>query len=338
MLNIIYKDSWEKSIFIALFLLITNIVFGQTQRTLSSYEEKFYKNLVTTFRENSIEKEKIDWNDFEKKVLEKALIGKDSAIILALNLNGNPHTYYKTKGKYLFQSNRIAPTDSNLNKKCNNIDFKKELQEIGYIEIPTFITDPSNQQGSKIRAEKYIKDIVDSIKSIDQRKLNGWIIDLRNNTGGNMWPMLISLTPFYPNGVLGYFIGNKKDVVWSQSNGQIWFDDDSQTKKYLSNPIFYKLKNEKSKIAVLIGPLTSSSGEAVAISTKSIKTSKLFGANTSGFSTASRPIKIEKDEYLIITTSVDADVNRVEFWNGISPDIFCNCEEIISELRKWFSE
>lgn len=324
--------------YIITFLLITNFVFGQSERMLSSDEKQFYKNLITAFRENSIEKEKIDWKEFEKKVLEKALIRRDSAIILALDLNGNPHTFYKTKERNLYQSNRIARTDSAFTKKCNNIDFKTELPEIGYIEVPGFTTDPSNPDGSKIRAEKYINKIVDSIKSIDQKKLKGWIIDLRNNSGGNMWPMLIALTPFYPNSTLGYFISNQKDVSWSKTNGQIWYNEYSQTNKYLSEPIFYKLKNKQLKIAVLISPRTSSSGEAVAISTKSIKTSKLFGSKTSGFSTANQPIKIAEGEYLVITTSVDADCNKKEYWDGISPDINCSCEEITDELHKWFSE
>lgn len=327
-----------KTKYLIIFLLITKFIFGQDERVLSSDEKLFYKNLITVFRENSLEKEKIDWKDFEKKVLEKALIRRDSAIILALDLNGNPHTFYKTKTRNLYQTNRIVRTDTTFAKKCNNIDFKAELPGIGYIEVPRFGTDPTNPEGSKSRAEKYINEIVDSIESIDRKKLNGWIIDLRNNTGGNMWPMLIALTPFYPNGTLGYFIGDKKDISWSKSNGQIWYNEFSQTNKYLSAPIFYKLKNKRLKIAVLIGSQTSSSGEAVAISTKSIKTSKLFGSKTSGYSTANKPIKIAEDEYLIVTTSVDADCNRQEYWDGISPDINCKCEEITNLLRKWFSE
>jgi C-terminal processing protease CtpA/Prc len=331
-------DNYMKTVPLIIFLFITNFVFGQSERTLSSEETQFYKNLITAFRENSIEKEKIDWKDFEKKVLEKALIRRDSAIMLALDLNRNPHTFYKTKERNLYQSKRILRTDSVSTKTFNHIDFKTELPAIGYIEVPGFVTDPSNPERSKIRAEKYINEIIDSIKSIDQKELNGWIIDLRNNTGGNMWPMLIALTPFYSNGTLGYFIGAQKDVTWSKSNGQIWYNESSQTNKFLTTPIFYKLRNNKVKIAVLIGPRTSSSGEAVAISTKCIKTSKLFGAKTAGFSTANRSIKIAEGEYLIITTSVDADCNNVEYWDGISPDFIFKSEDILPGLRKWFSE
>jgi C-terminal processing protease CtpA/Prc len=326
-----------KTKYLIFFLLITNLVFGQTKVSLSSDEKQFYNRLIDAFRENSIEKEKINWKEFKKKVLEKALISKDSAIILALDLNGNPHTFYKTKSKNFYQSSREIKADSSW-FTCPVIDFKKEFPQIGYLEIPAFRTDAYNPRASHNSASDYIKRIIDSIKSFDQNELKGWIIDLRNNSGGNMWPMLISLTPFYPNGTIGYFIGDKRETTWSKSNGQIWFNESSQTIKYFKDPVYYKLKNNSVKVVVLIGPRTSSSGEAVAISTKSIKTAKLLGSHSSGFSTANASIKITDDEYLILTSSVDADCNKVEYWNGIDPDFNYSCNEILLGLHQWFSK
>jgi C-terminal processing protease CtpA/Prc len=322
--------------FLLFILLITNIGFSQSRASLSSEEKEFYDNLIDAFKQNSIEKEKIDWKEFKKKVLEKALISKDSAIILALDLNGNPHTSFKYKYRRLYPSKKQYKRDS-AQFKPQFIDFKKEIPEVGYLELTSLMTDPSNLQESQIKAFNYIKTLNDSIQSQDQGELKGWIIDLRNNSGGNMWPMLIALTPFYPNGTLGYFIGDKKDISWSKVNGQIWYNETSQTNKFLEKPIFYKLKNNKVKIAVLIGPRTSSSGEAVAISTKSIKNAKLFGTTSYGFATANRPVKIATDEYLIITTSVDADYNKVEYWDGIPPDFNYNDKEILNGLKAWFS-
>ena len=36
--------------------------------------------------------------------------------------------------------------------------------------------------------------------------MKGWIVDLRGNFGGNMWPMLLSVEPLIGNGTLGYFV------------------------------------------------------------------------------------------------------------------------------------
>ena len=39
----------------------------------------------------------------------------------------------------------------------------------------------------------------------------GWIVDLRQDGGGNMWPMLAGLQPFLGTGVLGYFQGPSRE-------------------------------------------------------------------------------------------------------------------------------
>lgn len=321
-----------------LFLTIIKSGIGQPLKSLSSDQKYFYEKLVNAFREHSLDKSKIDWTEFERRVLEKALISKDSAIILALDLNNNPHTYYKTKGRILYSSklnkkNRVEPIND-----CFEINFQKDFHDIGYIEIPAFQTDLNNIKDQKKKAENYINQIIDSIRERDNNNLKGWIIDLRKNSGGNMWPMLIALTPFYPDGTLGYFIGEKEEVSWSKINDQIFYDTLSQTKKYISSPINYELINKNLKIAVLVGNKTSSSGEAVAISTKAIANAKLFGSKTSGFATANRTIKITDGEFLILTEAVDADINKIEYRDGIMPDFSFNCAELSGGLMKWFTE
>jgi carboxyl-terminal processing protease len=320
-----------------LFLLFANFVFGQSGDSLSPEQKIFYKNLITAFRENSIERSKIDWKEFENKVLEKALVSKDSAIILALDLNNNPHTFYKDHGRKLYCSKRRNIHDPLMEfENCWDINLRNELPNIGYINVPRFAIDLNRLEASKQNAEKYIYQILDSIRTQDKPELKGWIIDLRTNSGGDMWPMLIALTPFYPEGILGYFIQDKKEVNWSKKYNEIFYDSYSQTNKYLAEKIDYKLKSHHPKIAVLIGGKTSSSGEAVAISTKSIPEAQLFGAKTSGYSTANMSIKIAVQEYLVLTEAVDADINKREYWDGIDPDFILNCNSAAENLKRWF--
>ena len=40
----------------------------------------------------------------------------------------------------------------------------------------------------------YIPELCNEIKKQDSEQLTGWIIDLRFNGGGNMWPMLLALS------------------------------------------------------------------------------------------------------------------------------------------------
>jgi peptidase S41-like protein len=52
-------------------------------------------------------------------------------------------------------------------------------------------------------AEK-IQGLIALNDCIDMR---GWIVDLRDNRGGNMWPMIAGLGPILGEGVLGAFVG-----------------------------------------------------------------------------------------------------------------------------------
>ena len=48
----------------------------------------------------------------------------------------------------------------------------------------------------------------------------GWIIDLRGNGGGNMYPMLAGLKPFLGDTVLGAFVGpDKTRANWVAGRG-----------------------------------------------------------------------------------------------------------------------
>jgi hypothetical protein len=44
------------------------------------------------------------------------------------------------------------------------------------------------------------------ICSLDQVHPGGWIVDLRGNSGGDMWPMVAGLGPIIGDGVLGAFV------------------------------------------------------------------------------------------------------------------------------------
>ena len=153
-----------------------------------------------------------------------------------------------------------------------------------------------------------------------------------------MWPMLVALTQFYPEGTLGYFTAHGNDVGWNKINNEIYCDSFSQSQKYFSSSLSYPLKNQNLKIAVLIGNRTSSSSEAVAISTKSISNARLFGSRTAGLTTANQPIEISEGEFLILTTAMDADRNKKEYPEGIPPDFNYPCNELVRGLTKWFKQ
>ncbi|AWX44487.1 hypothetical protein HME9304_01489 [Flagellimonas maritima] len=54
--------------------------------------------------------------------------------------------------------------------------------------------------------------IVYRLKSIDHKNIKGLILHLRENTGGNCWPILTGLGPLIGDGICGYFVDNKENT------------------------------------------------------------------------------------------------------------------------------
>ena len=113
-------------------------------------------------------------------------------------------------------------------------------------------------------------------------RVDTFVIDLRNNTGGNCWPMLAGLGPLLGNGVHGYFVSPKETIPIGYKDGA------SMQGKYArciaNNP--YTLASDKKTIIVLTGNKTSSAGEIVALSFKGLPNVYLYGEPTAGLTTA----------------------------------------------------
>ena len=60
-----------------------------------------YEELFSVMKKGFIDRDKVEWDNLEKKVIEKSKISKDSAIVEAITLLGNNHTHYLTKDKVL---------------------------------------------------------------------------------------------------------------------------------------------------------------------------------------------------------------------------------------------
>ncbi len=115
-----------------------------------------------------------------------------------------------------------------------------------------------------------------------------WLLDLRLNGGGNLWPMLLGLYPLLGDGDAMTSIENgAANAAYGVSRDAVWIDwgrgKESQLdwgdKKPAAGPI------ERPRVAVLIGPWTMSSGEAVAITFRGREAVRVFGEPTAGLTT-----------------------------------------------------
>ncbi len=90
---------------------------------------------------------------------------------------------------------------------CNDEPFiiSGLSSNIGYVQIPGFIG-----------VGQVEMDFAESIRTQDSKNILGWIVDLRGNDGGNMWPVVAGIGPILGEGIVGFFIdASENQTSWS---------------------------------------------------------------------------------------------------------------------------
>lgn len=159
------------------------------------------------------------------------------------------------------------------------------------------------------------------VSNLDKSHPAGWIVDLRGNVGGNMWPMLAGIGPVLGEGDhLGEFFTLDSHSTWKYRDGIAAEIEDGKESAYpavAGAP--YKMVGTP-KVAVLIDRRTGSSGEAIAIAFRGRPETRFFGDHTEGASTANDVVKLSDGASMWLTVGVDADRTGKQYMEGFDPD------------------
>ncbi len=257
--------------------------------------------------------------------IKKNSIFSDSLNFISMEKDFNEYvdtfdTYQEVGYYYTWQLRKVGDNHSfyiskrsmeNFSKKQkDSIGFGYQLLEgsIGYLNIPGFLS-----TDYKV-VDDFANRIHNAIKELDNREnIKGWIVDLRNDVGGNMWPMVLGLSPLIGNDVPGYFkSGNQSDAygwkISSPSNGVT-----------IKEP--YRLKNPETKIAVLYSKKTASSGEMTAICFIGKPNSRSFGEVTAGYTTGNQIYNLSDGNIFVLASTYVLDRNKKKYMGSIIPDV-----------------
>jgi carboxyl-terminal processing protease len=302
----------RNTLLLAVFLFFGCLVAcqkGQDPAATSATAQAYVDKLVNEMEKYSINRKTIDWTSFRQQVNAK-LQGAQSvmdtypAIQLALTLLADNHSVYITSGGTYVYGNRSVICSDGIPAPVP-VDSR-----IGYVKVSGF-------NGSGTDAINFAQAIQTAIKQADTEAIRGWIVDLRGNTGGNMWPMLAGIGPILGEGIGGYFIFPDGTISpWSYENGGAKIDQNELVK--IGTP--YTLRKANPKVAVLTNPVTASSGEAIAISFKGRANTRSFGAPTCGLSTVNSGIVLGDGATLILTQGTMADRSKNLYGKPVQPD------------------
>jgi len=276
--------------------------------------------------------DKLDWQSIEEESKKLAFTAQDSTDQQML------YTFYTKKLRAAGDKHSFFISEKQM----------KQIAQAPVLEMPqgdylgdhiAWVKVPRCFSFDKQKDAHFADTIRRIIEKLDtEHQVEGWIVDLRHNGGGNMWPMLAGLNALIDDGNAGYFVsGNsKKKHYWPNENGKISGKS--------ANISTYKIKNNKVKIAVLFDAKTGSSGEMAAVSFLGLPNVKSFGQTTAGYTTANYTYTLSNGTQLLLARTYVADRNGKAYPINIEPDVFVDdlsntkSDRVIAAAKAWLLE
>ena len=182
-----------------------------------------------------------------------------------------------------------------------------------------YLTVPWISSTDSLVCERIADSLQAVIARLDSRGISRWIIDLRKNSGGNVWPMLTGIGPLLGDGVCGYFVASDERIPIGYRDGGAF--QGRHIRCRVSNKGYHTQYDRKS-IVVLTGRRTVSAGEVVALAFKGRALTCLIGESTAGLTTANATYSLSDKSMLVLTVCQEADHTGRICQGSIQPDKF----------------
>lgn len=261
--------------------------------------------------QHALYRHRIDWPTIRTTATQRAADAQMpadtyDAIRWVLTQLGEQHSFFATPDQ-----GDAAITSGRYDREVTTPSAQLRPDRIGYLHIPGF-------RGSPQQCVLYATTLQMQIAQLDASAPIGWMIDLTENTGGNMWPMLAGLGPLLGEGTLGAFgFPNLPPVPWFYTAGQAGVADTCLTQTTTGG---YELQNARTPIAILTSTRTASSGEAVALAFCGQAQTRRFGTPTRGRTTANEGFDLPDGATISVTVATFIDrIGRIHD-GAIEPD------------------
>ena len=188
------------------------------------------------------------------------------------------------------------------------------------VALPGYMGTP--EQGSS-----YANSIADALSQDD---LCGVVVDLRDNDGGDMGPMIAGLSPLLPDGVVATFtIGERRTPV-ALSDGRV------------SGGGTPTSVGQRAKLAVPVAVLTSertaSSGEQALLAFRGMANVRTFGQPTAGYASVNTAIPLYTGRTMVLTVGTTTARTGEEFGDDpIAPDEIREADEAPTAAQEWIA-
>jgi carboxyl-terminal processing protease len=301
--------------FCATLVWHTPAAVAQDVRDMGLEAREYLEYALGLMEAQALNRDKVDWAEVRATAYRNAAGAQHTrdtyrAIVGALASLNDSHS-------------RFLPPMSELPAELGMVNWarpepasKRLGERVAYVAVPSF---------SGPGADQFAGLILDLVFEVDGPEVCGWIVDVRGNTGGNMWPMLQGLSPILGEGVPGYFVPPEGEwTAWRIERRLV---------------AGRKLVRGQGAVAILHDRQTASSGEAVVVAFRGRSETRSFGQRTGGLSTANRTIAMPDGATLLLTVSEFADRDRNVYGKAIDPDEYVfegvPKEQLVEVAKEW---
>ncbi len=286
----------------------TPAVSPTTSSTMSVAARTYLDTALNIMQTGAVNRAKLNWPAIRQRALDiasGAVTASDthSAIAWAVGeLDVNGHSR--------FVPLPVGTTTPLLPLGPSQLPSGKLLPgRIGYVALP----------GVEDFADQYQAAGAAVIRTLQAGHPDGWILDLRSDAGGAVWPMLGGIQPLLGSGPIGSFVSPPAPASVVRvtpteltQGGQV----------AIRIPVAAQQGASTDPVVVLTGPTTASAGEFAAIVFRGRPCTTSMGSATTGVPTANAPFQLSDGATLILTTGFDADrTGHVYPDTPIKPDI-----------------
>jgi len=275
----------------------------------------FYDSLFYHLESRYLHKEQVNWKVIKPYIKQKALQSQS----FAASLKVTPKLFDTIGGSHLNIFSKHGWYKSNLGKPLSqedfNVEFLKKYEQkppfevkvlnkhYGYVMIPGMLLIDISQDSLNRKTQAMYDAIM---KAQETHQLKGWIIDLRFNIGGNVYPMLASLYHLLGDAIVYKVLDINKKPLKNQNhtlkNGAFYSGPKLETIATVN-----KTPDIKVPVALIIGKMTGSAGELVAVGFQGRENVITIGETSYGFLTCNDMVKLPFEVKITLTYGYLAD-------------------------------
>lgn len=216
-----------------------------------------------------------------------------------------------TTKKVTLVRDAIKLEDQAAKKSVLTVDYNGKQRKVGIIELPTFYLDFKGIRNNDPNYKSSVRDVKKLLVELQKEKVDGIIIDLRNNGGGSLQEA---------TDLTGLFVPPGPAVQVRDSNGQIAVLDDNSAatqglKATKAKPVY------TGPLVILVNRLSASASEIFAGAMQDYHRALIVGSQTFGKGTVQSVLPLKHGEIKLTVAKFYRVSGQSTQNKGVIPDL-----------------